>query len=94
MKTLKNEGHTTDEAEDGQLAVEKVKDKGLTTFDSILMDFVMVRLVFKVFDFFLFLSPLSHSLPYTFVLMLHSFLGYLAGNGWTKCYQSHPRIRV
>ena len=48
MKTLKNEGHTTDEAEDGQLAVNKVKDKGLTTFDAILMDFVMVRLLFFV----------------------------------------------
>ena len=41
-KTLKTHGHTCDEAEDGQIAVDMVKDKGLTTYDVILMDFVMV----------------------------------------------------
>ena len=40
---MKNIGHTCDEAEDGQIAVDKVKEKGLTMYDAILMDFVMVR---------------------------------------------------
>ena len=50
-KILKNEGHTTEEAEDGLIAIQKVKErmanreanctiKG-TTYDAILMDFVM-----------------------------------------------------
>ena len=41
MKTLKAIGHTCEEAEDGQMAVDKVKEKGLDTYDAILMDFVM-----------------------------------------------------
>jgi CheY-like chemotaxis protein len=41
MRTLKANGHTGEEAEDGQIAVDKVKEKGLTTYDAILMDFVM-----------------------------------------------------
>ena len=41
MKTLKAIGHTCEEAEDGQIAVNKVKEKGLTIYDAILMDFVM-----------------------------------------------------
>ena len=50
-KILKNEGHTTEEAEDGVIAIQKVKErmanreanctiKG-TTYDAILMDFIM-----------------------------------------------------
>ena len=42
IKTLKAYGHTCDEAEDGQMAVRMVKEKGLTAHDAILMDFVMV----------------------------------------------------
>ena len=41
MKTLNAVGHTCDEAEDGAIAVEKIKEKGLTAYDAILMDFVM-----------------------------------------------------
>ena len=41
-RTLIAAGHTCDEAEDGSIAVGMVKDKGLTTYDAILMDFVMV----------------------------------------------------
>ena len=41
MKTLKAIGHSCDEAEDGSMAVEMVKEKGLTAYDAILMDFVM-----------------------------------------------------
>ena len=41
MRTLKASGHTGEEAEDGQIAVDKVKEKGSTTYDAILMDFVM-----------------------------------------------------
>ena len=41
-RTLLAVGHTCDEAEDGLIAVGMVKDKGLTTYDAILMDFVMV----------------------------------------------------
>jgi len=41
MRTLKANGHTGEEAEDGQIAVDKVKEKGSTTYDAILMDFVM-----------------------------------------------------
>jgi CheY-like chemotaxis protein len=46
VKTLKQAGHTCEEAEDGQVAVDRVKGKmegpreGL--YDAILMDFVMV----------------------------------------------------
>ena len=40
-KTLIASGHTCEEAEDGSIAVDKVKEKGLTTYDAILMDFVM-----------------------------------------------------
>ena len=45
-KVLRSEGHTCDEAEDGLIAVEKVKQKmaeneGKRVFDAILMDFVM-----------------------------------------------------
>ena len=64
MKTLKNEGHTTEEAEDGLLAVGMVKDKGLTTFDAILMDFVMVCPV-------LFLSHLPSYIIYTYTVVSH-----------------------
>ena len=42
MKTLKMHGHTCEEAENGQMAVQMVKEKDLTTYDAILMDFVMV----------------------------------------------------
>ena len=45
MNTLKAIGHTCEEAEDGQIAVDKVKEKGLTVYDAILMDFIMVRLL-------------------------------------------------
>jgi len=39
---LKAIGHTCEEAEDGQIAVDKVKEKNdLTSYDAILMDFVM-----------------------------------------------------
>ena len=51
MKTMKAIGHTCEEAEDGQIAVDKVKEKGLTAYDAILMDFVMpvmVRFLFFV----------------------------------------------
>ena len=41
MKTLKAIGHSCDEAEDGSIAVNKVKEKGLNAYDAILMDFVM-----------------------------------------------------
>ena len=41
MRTLKASGHTGEEAEDGQMAVDKVKENGVTTYDAILMDFVM-----------------------------------------------------
>ena len=41
MRTLSAIGHTCDEAEDGSIAVEKVKEKGLNAYDAILMDFVM-----------------------------------------------------
>ena len=43
MRTLTAIGHTCEEAEDGQIAVDKIKEKGVTAFDAILMDFVMVR---------------------------------------------------
>ena len=42
MRTLTASGHTCDEAEDGAIAVDKVKEKGLIAYDAILMDFVMV----------------------------------------------------
>lgn len=42
-RTLTAIGHTCEEAEDGQIAVDKIKEKGVTAFDAILMDFVMVR---------------------------------------------------
>ena len=42
FQTLKAIGHTCEEAEDGQIAVDKVKEKGLAAYDAILMDFVMV----------------------------------------------------
>ena len=38
---MKNIGHTCEEAEDGSIAVNKVKEKGLIGYDAILMDFVM-----------------------------------------------------
>ena len=41
MRTLTASGHTCDEAEDGQTAVDKIKEKGLYAYDAILMDFVM-----------------------------------------------------
>ena len=41
MKTLEAVGHTCEEAEDGQIAVNKVKEKGLNVYAAILMDFVM-----------------------------------------------------
>jgi CheY-like chemotaxis protein len=46
LKTLKANGHTCEEAEDGAVAVERVRetlvDPGLPQFQVILMDFVMV----------------------------------------------------
>ena len=49
MKTLKAMGHTCEEAEDGQIALNKVKDRGdLTAFEAILMDFVMPIMVWLV----------------------------------------------
>ena len=49
-KTLKAVGHTCEEAEDGQIAVDKVKEKGdLTAYDAILMDFVMPNMVSLLF---------------------------------------------
>ena len=41
-RTLEAAGHTCEEAEDGLIAVNKVKENGLTAYDVILMDFVMV----------------------------------------------------
>ncbi len=45
-KTLIATGHTCEEAEDGLVAVEKVKMKaateGMKQYDAVLMDFVMV----------------------------------------------------
>ena len=41
IKTLTAIGHTCEEAEDGSIAVDMVKEKGITTYDAILMDFVM-----------------------------------------------------
>ena len=42
MKTLKAHGHTCEEAEDGKIALGMVQEKGLATYDAVLMDFVMV----------------------------------------------------
>ena len=47
MNTLKAIGHTCEEAEDGQIAVDKVKERGLTVYDAILMDFIMVSLLLR-----------------------------------------------
>ena len=41
IKTLNAVGHTCDEAEDGAIAVDKIREKGLNAYDAILMDFVM-----------------------------------------------------
>ena len=41
FQTLKAIGHTCEEAEDGQIAVDRVKERGLAAYDAILMDFVM-----------------------------------------------------
>ena len=43
-RTLVAAGHTCEEAEDGSIAVAMVKAKSLSTYDAILMDFVMVGL--------------------------------------------------
>ena len=42
MKTLKAQGHTCEEAENGQVALGMVQEKDLATYDAVLMDFVMV----------------------------------------------------
>jgi hypothetical protein len=42
IKTLRGDGHTCDEAEDGQLAVNRIREQG-SIYDCVLMDFVMVR---------------------------------------------------
>ena len=55
-RTLKAHGHTCEEAEDGQIAVNMVKGKGLAIYDVILMDFVMVSC------FSLLLVPSAHNL--------------------------------
>ena len=41
-RTLVAAGHTCEEAEDGSIAVAMINDQGLTIYDAILMDFVMV----------------------------------------------------
>ena len=72
IKTLTAIGHTCDEAEDGQMAVNKVKENGLTTYNVILMDFIMVCRSF--FCFFLFAR--SSTIP-TFVLISsHLFISF------------------
>ena len=80
MRTLTAIGHTCEEAEDGQIAVDMVKEKGITAFDAILMDFVMVRPL-----------PQPPQTLYYLCLFLISLLCYLfpAGDGWPGRDQSH-----
>ena len=82
-KTLKIHGHTCDEAEDGQIAVDMVKDKGLTTYDVILMDFVMVsRLPLLVF-------PSDHNLlSCSHVILVILFQPVLDGPDATKAIRA------
>ena len=84
MRTLKANGHTGEEAEDGQIAVDKVKEKGSSTYDAILMDFVMVgpHLLLSVAP-----SPL-----FDLMSLALCFYDFVAGHGWTGCYQSHPCV--
>ena len=71
MKTLKAHGHTSEEAEDGLVAFGMVKEKGLTVYDAILMDFVMVNVRNFVFYF------ISIFFLYLFVSFSCLFLSHL-----------------
>ena len=100
-RTLVAAGHTCDEAEDGSIAVGMVKDKGLTTYDAILMDFVMVSppLFHPLFRSPP-LSPTSLPLPSHryYVLMscdiTHPCRFVSACDGRTFGYQSHPCLGI
>jgi CheY-like chemotaxis protein len=44
VRVLRGRGHTCEEAEDGQQAVDVLRDAAPGRYDAVLMDFVMPRL--------------------------------------------------
>ena len=82
-RTLKAHGHTCEEAEDGQIAVNLVKDKGLAIYDAILMDFVMVNCFPLLLLLFHHLFSCSHEL-----ILVYLFQPVLDGPDATKAIRA------